>query len=135
VDEKMFWSGWQGPVRVLVMASLSYAFLIILLRATGKRTLSKMNAFDLIITVASGSTFATVLLNKDVSYAEGITAFSALVLMQYGVAYACARSERFEGLVKTTPTILVWRGELQRSAMRIARAGWPACRPSRTSIE
>lgn len=30
----MFWSGWQDPVRVLLMGVLSYAFLIVLLRAT-----------------------------------------------------------------------------------------------------
>ena len=55
--------GWSGPLRVLMIALCSYAYLIILLRLTGERTLSEMNAFDLIITVASGSWFAAVLLN------------------------------------------------------------------------
>ena len=117
----VFWDGWQGPLRVAVMALLSYLYLIVLLRVTGKRTLSKMNAFDFIITVASGSTFATVLLNKDVSYVEGAVAFAMLVLMQYGVAFLSTRSHGIESLVKSTPTLLVWRGRMRPEAMKKAR--------------
>jgi uncharacterized membrane protein YcaP (DUF421 family) len=116
-----FWSGWEGPARVLVMGILSYAFLILILRATGKRTLSKMNAFDFIITVASGSTFAAVLLNDRISLAEGATAFVVLVVMQYGVAWASARSGRVERIVKSRPTILLWQGEMLRDVMLASR--------------
>lgn len=45
---------------MLVIGVLAYASLILLLRASGKRTLSKMNAFDFIVTVALGSTLASV---------------------------------------------------------------------------
>jgi uncharacterized membrane protein YcaP (DUF421 family) len=47
-----------------------------LLRISGKRTLSKMNAFDLVVTVALGSTLATVLLSTDVALAEGLSSSS-----------------------------------------------------------
>ena len=50
--------------------------LVIFLRLSGKRTLSKMNAFDLVVTVALGSTLATVLLTKDVALADGALAFA-----------------------------------------------------------
>jgi hypothetical protein len=42
----------------------AYIALVIMLRVSGKRTLSKMNAFDLVVTVALGSTLATVLLDR-----------------------------------------------------------------------
>ncbi len=48
----MFFDSWAGLLRVLVVGPLAYAALVLLLRVTGKRTLSKMNAFDLIVTVA-----------------------------------------------------------------------------------
>lgn len=51
-----------------VLADIS---LVLLLRLSGRQMLSKMNAFDLVVTVALGSTFATILLNRDVSRAEG----------------------------------------------------------------
>ena len=44
--------GWEGVARVLVVGTIAYVALVVLLRVTGKRTLSKMNAFDLVVTVA-----------------------------------------------------------------------------------
>lgn len=75
----MWFDGWYGIARVLVIGSAAYVALIALLRISGKRTLSKLNAFDLVVTVALGSTLATILLSKDVALAEGIAAFVVLV--------------------------------------------------------
>ncbi|MDI6624375.1 MAG: hypothetical protein QME55_06565 [Brevundimonas sp.] len=36
----IFFQGWDGPLRILVTGVLSYAALIVILRLTGKRTLS-----------------------------------------------------------------------------------------------
>ena len=75
----MFFHNWEEIVRILVVGPLAYAALILMLRVSGKRTLSKMNAFDLVVSVALGSLLATILLSKDVSLAEGIAAFSMLI--------------------------------------------------------
>lgn len=112
-----FFDGWSGVLRVVVMGLLSYGFLILLLRLADKRTLSQMNPFDFVITVASGSTVAAVLLNETVSLAEGAMALSMLAIMQYGVASISAHSARAERLVKNPPTILVWRGQMRRDVM------------------
>ncbi len=50
----MFFDSWYDLLRILVVGVLAYAGLVLLLRTTGKRTLSKMNAFDLVVTVALG---------------------------------------------------------------------------------
>jgi hypothetical protein len=63
-----------GPARVLLLGALGYVALILLLRLSGKRTLAKMNAFDLVVTVALGSTLATLLLSSRVTLLEGVTA-------------------------------------------------------------
>ena len=68
----MWFGSWDGLVRVVVGGVAAYAFLVALLRVSGKRTLSKLNAFDLVVTVALGSTLATVLLSKDVPVVEGM---------------------------------------------------------------
>lgn len=52
----MFFDGWSDLLRILVVGSLAYAGLVGFLRVSGKRTLAKMNAFDLVVTVALGST-------------------------------------------------------------------------------
>ena len=61
--DKYFFNGWDDLLRTLVVGVLAYIALVFLLRIFGNRTLSKMNAFDLVVTVALGSILATVLLN------------------------------------------------------------------------
>jgi uncharacterized membrane protein YcaP (DUF421 family) len=56
----MFFSGWDSLLRTLVVGLLAYVVLVVFLRLSGKRTLSKLNAVDLVVTVALGSTLATV---------------------------------------------------------------------------
>jgi uncharacterized membrane protein YcaP (DUF421 family) len=70
----MFFDSWSDLAHVPAVGTLAYVGLIILLRASGNRTLSKMNSFDLVVTVAFGSTLSTILVNKDVSLA-GVSGF------------------------------------------------------------
>ena len=117
----MFFDNWLGLLRVLVVTPLAYAALVLMLRISGKRTLSKMNAFDLVVTIALGSTFASVLLTKSVALLEGLLAFALLIGLQWAVARLSVRSARWRGLVKSEPRLLVLRGELLEGAMREER--------------
>ncbi|RZT23644.1 DUF421 domain-containing protein [Fictibacillus sp. BK138] len=117
----MFFSSWDVIVRTVIVGVLSYTSLIILLRVSGKRTLSKMNAFDLVVTVALGSTLATILLNKNVKYTEGITAMLVLIGMQYIVAWLSVRSKSVQNLVKASPELLYYHGRYLDKTMKKAR--------------
>lgn len=64
----MFFDSWSGPLRVVFLGLCAYLTLVVALRPSGKRALAKMNAFDLVVTVALGSTLATVLLTSDVAW-------------------------------------------------------------------
>lgn len=117
----MFFDSWFGLLRVLVVGTLAYAALVLLLRISGKRTLAKLNAFDLIVTVALGSTLATVVLSKSVALVEGLAAFVLLSGLQYLVAWLSVRSPRFSDLVKSEPTLLLHHGRFLQDAMRAQR--------------
>jgi uncharacterized membrane protein YcaP (DUF421 family) len=91
----MFYQDWSGIVRTLIVGTLAYGALIVSLRISGKRTLAKLNAFDLIVTVALGSTLATIVLSEDVALAEGVAALLLLIALQYVVAFTSVRSARF----------------------------------------
>lgn len=113
----MFFNSWEAVFRLIVIAPLTYIALIAVLRISGKRTLSKMNMFDFVITVALGSTFATIILSKNIALAEGVTGIVMLVLLQYIVSWVSARSDKFRELVKGEPTLLLHRGEFLSGAM------------------
>lgn len=117
----MFFGSWSDLGRVLVVGSLAYVALVALLRASGKRTLTKLNAFDLVVTVAFGSTLASVVLNKSVSLAEGVLAFALLVALQFAITWSSVRWHGFEKLVKAEPTLLLRNGRLLEGAMKRQR--------------
>ena len=113
--------GWPGIGRTVAVGVMAYVALIVLLRLSGKRTLSKLNAFDLVVTVAFGSTLATVLLNKNVALAEGVTALALLIGLQFAVTWTSMRWPLFRRAIRAEPTLLLRRGEPLPKAMRRER--------------
>ena len=117
----MFFDDLTGLLRVPIVGALAYLALLATLRVSGKRTLSQMNAFDLVVTVALGSTLATVLLSNDVALAEGVVALLLLIGLQYVIAWFSVRSQLVAGFVKAEPTLMLYRGEIIEEAMRRER--------------
>ncbi len=117
----MFFDSWAGLGRVAVVGLLAYGVLVLLLRISGKRTLSKMNAFDLVVTIALGSTLATVLLSKSVALVEGLLALALLIFLQFAVTWSSVRSSMVRRLVKDEPKLLFYEGKFLRDVMRSER--------------
>jgi uncharacterized membrane protein YcaP (DUF421 family) len=87
------------------------------------RSAAKLNIFDFVVTVALGSTLATILLSSDVSFAEGAVGLAVLIALQYLVATASSRSATLQGMVKSEPTLVVRRGEVLHDALAKERLG------------
>lgn len=108
-------------IRIVTVGFLAYIGLIIFLRISGKRTLTKLNAFDLVVTVALGSTLATILLDSNISLLEGLTAFALLILLQYVITFLSVHSNWFNNVIKSEPRLLFLNGQFLRSAMKKER--------------
>ena len=117
----MFFDSAYDLLRVLVVGTLGYTWLLIIIRLTGKRTLAQLNAFDLIVSVALGSTLATVLLSSDVALAEGAVALALLCVLQLVVALLTSRVKVARRAITARPTLLVVNGKLLEQAMRTER--------------
>lgn len=113
----MFFNGWHALLRIFVVGICSYIALVVLLRVYGKRSLAKMNAFDFVVTVALGSTLATILLSKDVVLAEGVLAFVLLLSLQFAVTWLSLRVGVVRRLVKSEPRLLFYNGTFMHRAM------------------
>ena len=120
--------------RIVATGAAVYVGLVILLRLSGKRTLTKWNAFDFIVTISLGSTLATALLSKDISVAEGLAGLAVLVVVQFVVTWIQVRWSWFDELIKSRPTVLVLEGDMLEDAMRRERVShaevWAAVRGS-----
>lgn len=116
----MWFAGWESLGRTVLSCVIGYAALVLLLRISGKRTVSKMNAFDLVVTVALGSTLASVVTSQ-MPISDGIAALATLIALQFVVAWSSARSARFGELIRAQPTTVVRNGAFDHAAMRRER--------------
>lgn len=113
----VLFDGWEPVARIVVVGTLAYTALVVLLRVSGKRTLSRMNSFDFVITVAIGAAFGRVLTTRSVPLVEAVTAFALLIALQYVVASLQIRSRRFSRLVTAEPTLLLYQGRVLHDAL------------------
>ncbi len=120
LPEALF-DGWSGVLRVLIIAPAAYAALVLILRVSGKRTLSKLNAFDFVITIAIGSTLASIITSKSLALVEGLVALGFLVAMQFRVTAASVRFGGFNRVIKAEPALLLRDGRMLTRVMRRAR--------------
>jgi uncharacterized membrane protein YcaP (DUF421 family) len=119
--EGMFFNGWFTLLRTAVVGGAAYAALIVFLRVSGKRTLAKMNAFDLIVTVSLGSTLATIALSADVALAQGLLALALLVALQFVITWSSIRWSWVRRAITGEPSLLLFRGEYLQAALRRTR--------------
>ncbi|MEZ0163329.1 DUF421 domain-containing protein [Kineococcus sp. LSe6-4] len=117
----MLFDGWTGLLRVLLVGTAAYLWLIAVLRVTGKRTLAQLNAFDFIVTVALGSTLATVLLSNSVALVEGALALALLAVLQLLAAWATTRSRALRTSLTSRPTVLLRDGKPLHEALQQQR--------------
>jgi uncharacterized membrane protein YcaP (DUF421 family) len=118
---KIFFDSWSKLGRSLILAVLAYGALVILLRVSGKRTLSKMNVFDFVFVVALGSTLAATILSTDTTLADGILAFIALIALQIFLSWLCVTSHKVDHFVNGEPALLLHRGQFLTEAMQRER--------------
>ncbi len=103
------------------MAVLIYIYLIIIMRITGKRTLLQYNMFESIITIAFGSTIATILLTKALSFVEGALALGSLTFIQFMIGFLERKSGAFKKAITPTPKCMYEDGVYNEEAMRKER--------------
>ncbi|MEU2205455.1 YetF domain-containing protein [Microbacterium oleivorans] len=121
----MWFDDWPGVARVLLVGLASYVSVVALIRLAGKRALAQLNAFDLVVTVALGSTLATILLSSDVAFVDGAVALALLLTLQVIVAFATKRVPALRRMVTAKPAQLVKDGVIDDEALqrhRVARA-------------
>jgi uncharacterized membrane protein YcaP (DUF421 family) len=121
MTRSMLFDGWSDVVRVVVLGALAYAVMVVVLRVSGKRTLAKLNAFDLVITVALGSVLATIALSSDVSLIEGVAAIALLVAAQWTVSWASVRTSLARRLVRAEATIVLSHGRFDDTMLSRVR--------------
>ena len=105
---------WEFVVRAVI----TYAFLLLLLRITGKRQVGQMAPFDLVLLLVLSNSVQNAMNGGDNSVIGGLISATTLVGINYAVGWLTYRSKRMEALIEGRPVILIHSGKIDQRAMR-----------------
>jgi uncharacterized membrane protein YcaP (DUF421 family) len=110
------------PIWELVLRSaVVYAFLIGLLRLTGKRQVGQLAPFDLVLLLVLSNAVQNSMNAGDNSLVGGLISAVTLVGMNYLVALATYRSKKLEALIEGRPEVVIHNGKLFEKVLQRAQ--------------
>ncbi len=108
---------WELIVRSVVV----YAFLIVLLRLTGKRQVGQLAPFDLVLLLVLSNAVQNSMNGGDNSLVGGLVSAATLVALNWIVGVVTHRSKRMETLIEGRPMVLIHNGQLFEDVMNRAQ--------------
>jgi uncharacterized membrane protein YcaP (DUF421 family) len=106
-------SWWELILRALA----TYAFMIVLLRITGKRQVGQLAPFDLVLLLILSNAVQNSINGGDNSLVGGFISAISLVAANYTLSYVTYRSKRIARLIEGRPQVLIHNGHLYADVM------------------
>jgi uncharacterized membrane protein YcaP (DUF421 family) len=105
----------------ILRAVAIYAFLLIVFRISGRRTLSDVTTFDFILLLIIGEATQQALLGDDFSVTNGFLVIATLLIIDVGLSLLKGRSQFFGKVIDGVPMVIVENGVPLAERMRRAR--------------
>jgi uncharacterized membrane protein YcaP (DUF421 family) len=99
---------WEFIVRGVII----YAFLIILLRITGKRQVGQLAPFDLVLLLVLSNAVQNAMGGGDNSVTGGIISATTLIVLNGVVGRLTFKSKNLERIIEGRPDILIHNGKV-----------------------
>lgn len=106
---ELFYKNAEGLWNVAACGTVFYLALFTFIRLSGKRTMSKLNAFDFVVAVTLGSTLSSMILAKTPVLVRAL-AMGVIVGFQYLLAKMARDSPAMEKMINSRPTLLFYNG-------------------------
>jgi uncharacterized membrane protein YcaP (DUF421 family) len=106
---------------IVLRAAFMYGFVLLVTRIVGRRELSTLEPFDLVLLVVIGDLVQQGVTQSDYSVTGLMIAVGTIALLQAGVSWAGFRSKRVALVVEGEPIVLVQDGELIEGNLRRER--------------
>jgi uncharacterized membrane protein YcaP (DUF421 family) len=106
---------------IALRAIVLYLFIVLVMRIIGRRELSSMSPFDLILLIILGDAVQQGLTQDDYSVTGAVIAVSTIATMQVLTSYITFRSERARKVFEGQPLVLVDRGKIVQENLRRER--------------
>jgi uncharacterized membrane protein YcaP (DUF421 family) len=104
---------WELIIRGVVV----YAFLLMLLRITGKRQVGQLAPFDLVLLLVLANAVQNSMNAGDNSLIGGLITAATLIALNFLVGLVTHRNKKLEAIVEGRPQILIHNGTLFEDVM------------------
>ena len=98
-----------------------YFFIYLLTRVVGRRELSSLGPFDIILLIVMGDAIQQGLTQDDYSVVGAVTVITIFALLQVGMSYLSFRSRRLRGVLEGEPLVIIQDGKPIERNMRRER--------------
>jgi uncharacterized membrane protein YcaP (DUF421 family) len=112
----LFIKDWAGLLNVFVCTVVAYLAVFSFIRISGKRTMSKLSAFDFVVAVTLGSTLSSMILAK-VPVIEGLLGVAIIIGLQFSLAKLAQNSSAMETIIQSRPALLFYNGEFMEKTL------------------
>ena len=114
-------TGWSAELllRTVLTTVVMFLAIVLLARLFGTRTFASFTTYDFLTNVAAGSLVASAILSDRM--VEATVGLVVLVVLQYAVSSAAARSRAARDVADNDPVVLVQDGQVLAGPMRRAR--------------
>jgi uncharacterized membrane protein YcaP (DUF421 family) len=106
---------------IALRAIFLYAFLILVMRVTGRRELSSLGPVDLVLLIVVGDAIQQGLTQDDYSVTGAVIAVSTLATMQVLTSYLAYRSRRARRVLEGNPIVVIQDGAFITKNLRRER--------------
>lgn len=96
---------------IILRAIVMYAFLMLLFRSTGKRSLSQITTFDFVLLLVVGEATQQALLGDDFSIIAAVLVICTLLMMDVGLDLLQQVFPRLAPIMEDMPLVLVDEGQ------------------------
>jgi len=106
---------------IVLRAIALYAFVIFVMRVIGRRELSSMTPFDLVLLIVLGDAIQQGLTQDDYSVTGAILAVATIASLQVFTSYISFRSRRASKVLEGEPIVLVDHGQIVEKNLKRER--------------
>jgi uncharacterized membrane protein YcaP (DUF421 family) len=108
-------------VDLAIRAVVLYLFVVFVMRVVGRRELSSLTAFDLVLLIVLGDAIQQGLTQADYSVTGAVIVVSTFAVLQVATSYLGFKSRRIRSVLEGHPIVLVEDGRLIDGNLRRQR--------------
>lgn len=104
---------WSAALEILIRTLLMFTFVLLMLRASGKKGVRQLSIFEVAIIIALGSAAGDPMFRQDDAIVPSLIVFTAILIFYRCITWLAARFERFESILEGDPVTIIKDGQIE----------------------